>query len=121
MVGGKQSTLQPVVDLGVEDRDPSTVGGDHVGVAVRKAMDQTLEAKASQVAGHLSLRVGRAAQAAHLGTKAPVGEAADGMNVGAESASQAIARSSPNGEHVRRRSASATSRLAATSYAEISS
>ena len=46
------------MDLGVEDRDALPVGGQDVGVGVRAAFDQPVEAQPAQVVAHLADAVG---------------------------------------------------------------
>jgi hypothetical protein len=87
-IGGQQRAEQPVVQLGVEDHHPHTLGGEHVAVAVLDPPGQPLEPQPPQVVGHLCAAVGTAEQAAHLGTQAPVGEADDGVEQDRKGAGQ---------------------------------
>jgi hypothetical protein len=45
----QQRSQEPVVDFGVEDRDPLAIGGQYVGVAVREAFDQPVATEAGKV------------------------------------------------------------------------
>jgi hypothetical protein len=76
------------VELGVEDRHPDAVGGEHIAVGALDPADQALESQSAQVVGHLGAAVGTAEQAAHLGAEAPVGEADDGIQQDAQGAGQ---------------------------------
>ncbi len=79
---------QPVVKLGVEDRDALPVGGQEVGVAAGQPHNEALELEPGQVVAHLGGRVGHAEQGAHLGAQAPVGEPSDNVQAGAQRADQ---------------------------------
>ena len=48
------------MELGVEDREPLTVGGEQLGVGVRQPDDKALELQATQVVAAPGLRVGLA-------------------------------------------------------------
>src|SRR6266704_1303897 len=71
---GQEWGQEPVVELGVEDREAPALGGEHVGVAAGQTADEALAAQAGQVVAHLVCRVGGAEQGGDLGAKAPVGE-----------------------------------------------
>src|SRR6266704_2711654 len=71
---GQEWGQEPVVELGVEDREAPALGGEHVGVAAGQTADEALAAQAGQVVAHLVGRVGGAEQGGDLGAKAPVGE-----------------------------------------------
>ena len=75
------------MDLGVEDRDALSIGGQGVGVGVWAAFDQAVEAQPGKVVAHLVDRVGRAEQMVHLGTQAPVGES-EGVEADTQGAEQ---------------------------------
>src|SRR6266498_191579 len=73
-IRGQEWGQEPVVELGVEDREAPALGGEHVGVAAGQTADEALAAQAGQVVAHLVGRVGGAEQGGDLGAKAPVGE-----------------------------------------------
>jgi len=76
------------VELAVEDRNALSLAGQDVGVAGVETVDQPVEPEPAQVIAHLVAGVGRAEQLAHLGTKAPIGEADDGVQAQAQGAEQ---------------------------------
>ena len=51
--GGEERAEEAVVELGVEDGDADPVGGEAVGVGVRDAFDEPVEAEAAEVVAHL--------------------------------------------------------------------
>jgi hypothetical protein len=88
LIGGKQRRQDPLAELGVEDREPLAVVGEHVAVAVIEAADEPVQAQPAQVVGHLAGAVGAAEQAGDKGAKAPIGYAGDGMQRQAQGAGQ---------------------------------
>jgi hypothetical protein len=55
LVGGQQRDEDPVVDLGVEDREAEAVRGQGVGVGVRQPFDQAFEPQPAQVVAGLPI------------------------------------------------------------------
>src|SRR5439155_20784291 len=53
VAGGHEGSEDAVVDLVVEDGDADAFGGEGVGVGVGDALDEAVEAEATQVVGHL--------------------------------------------------------------------
>jgi hypothetical protein len=88
LVGGKQGSEQPLLELAVEDRDALALGGQDVGVAGVESLDEAVQAEPAEVVAHLVAGVGLAEQLAHLGTQAPVGEADDGVQGQAQGTEQ---------------------------------
>jgi hypothetical protein len=76
------------VDLGVEQGEADPVGGEHVGVGARQALDEPLAAQPGQVIAHLRGRVGSGQQGRHPGAKAPMGEPDHAGECAAEGAGQ---------------------------------
>jgi len=88
--------LEPVVDLGVEGHDALPVGGDLVGVGVRASFDQSVQFQPGEVVAHLVRGVSDAEEMAHLGTKAPVGDAEGIEGEIHRAPSRAMTRGAPN-------------------------
>src|SRR3954453_2662684 len=80
----------PVVDLGVEDRESEAGGGEVVGVGVRTAADDVVAAQPGQVVTGLDGGVAGVEQSGHQGAEAPVGDAGDGAQAVAECAGQGL-------------------------------
>src|SRR6266545_7706969 len=76
--GGEQRSEDPVVDLGVEDREPDAVGSQGVAVVAGDAGDQAVAPQPGEVVAGLVHAVGGAEQSGHQGTQALVGDAGDG-------------------------------------------
>jgi hypothetical protein len=53
LVGFEERAEEPSVELGAEHRDAQSLGGEGVGVGAGDAGDESVEAEASQVVGHL--------------------------------------------------------------------
>jgi hypothetical protein len=49
----EQRSEQTAVDLGVEDRYPHSIAGEHVAIGAGKTPDEALASEATQVIGHL--------------------------------------------------------------------
>ena len=76
------------MDLCVEDGEAGAVGGEGIGVGSGLSGDEAVESQSSQVVAHV---VGGVVHVEQAGDEAPevlVGEAGDGMDVGAERAGQ---------------------------------
>src|SRR5881296_3579492 len=52
----------PEIELGVEERDFETVAGDRVAMRLRDSMNESLQAEASKIVGHLGGGVGATEQ-----------------------------------------------------------
>src|SRR6266542_4320497 len=90
-VSAAMSGEQPVVHLGVEDRESLPVGGDPVEVAAGQSLDEAFEAEAGQVVAGLVDGVGGAAQQrGHLGAEAPIGDAGGGGHGSSKGAGQGL-------------------------------
>jgi len=76
------------VELGVEDGDSQSFGGEDVRVGLRDPLDEAVEAEAGQVVGHLVGCVLPPEQPGHQPAKALVGEAGDGVDEHDEGAGQ---------------------------------
>ena len=88
LVGFEQGGEQSLLELGVEDCDADALVRDHVGVGALEALDEAMEAQASQVVAHLGRAVGRAEESGHLPAKALVGETGDGTDDEAQGTGQ---------------------------------
>ena len=75
------------MQLGVEDGDSESFGGEGVGVGGHSD-DEAMEAEAAQVVGHLVGGVGGAEQSGDEPAKALIGEAGDGVDDTAQGAGQ---------------------------------
>ena len=53
LVGFEEGAEEPSVELGEEHRHAESLGSEGVGVGARDAGDESVEAEASQVIGHL--------------------------------------------------------------------
>src|SRR6266487_1059398 len=88
--GGEQRSEDPVVDLGVEDREPDAGGSQGVAVVVGDAGDQAVAAQPGKVVAGLVHAVGGAEQSGHQGAQALVGDAGDGEQRVGQGAGQGL-------------------------------
>ena len=77
-------TQNTQIELAIEEGDFKPVGGDCVAMALRNAMNQSLETKASEVVGHLGRSVGGAEQSGHARAQVAIAEASRKMGKGGE-------------------------------------
>ena len=100
-VCGQQRAEQPVVHLGVEDREALPVRGEDVGVGVLDLDDEALELEPAKVVAAAALGVGGGVGSEQPGDEWPqglVGKPADDQTAGGQRAGQgrAMTRGSPN-------------------------
>jgi hypothetical protein len=107
LVGVQERAQQPVLEFGVEHGDADAFGGEVVGVAVGEALDESVQAQASEVVAHLALAVVLVEESGDEPAKAFVGEAGDGTEDVAEGAGQGYCSCVPEAQ----RSGSVASRL----------
>jgi hypothetical protein len=84
---GEERGKDAIGELGVEDGEAQSIGGEAVAMAV-DPIDEAVEAQPAQIVGHLPGLVGDAEQSGDEGSEAPVGEAGDGVEAEAKSAGQ---------------------------------
>src|SRR5689334_13091298 len=89
--GGRGRAEDAQVDLGAEEGDAQAEAGEGVAVGAGHALDQAVEAEASEVVGHGGARVGgevAAEQGGELGSKVAVAEAGREMGEATEGLEQ---------------------------------